>query len=289
MAQQKSHFIENGVQADPCPHLPVELGPHDLGVGPWVWQDKHRYLCEYLWATRGAWASAQWQHRVLLDPFCGPGRIRGKGEAGTRDGGVVAAWRESLAYGAPFTHVFVGDKDPLRVHACVARLRDLGAPVVGFEGAASETVPAMVAQVPQRALTLAYVDPYNLTLLSFDLFKELAALRVDIAAHFSTMDLVRNVGLEFDPSRERFDSTAPGWRSDPAIQKSSRKNLPLQFLRYWQDMVKGLGYHSSHAMPLVHNEEGHAIYRLVFFSRGPWPLRIWGEIAKGNPDQVEMF
>lgn len=46
MAKLKSHFINGGIQPDPCPSLLIEQGTHGLGVGPWVPQDKHRYLCE---------------------------------------------------------------------------------------------------------------------------------------------------------------------------------------------------------------------------------------------------
>jgi len=285
MAQPKSHFMSAGHQPDPCPNRLVERAHHGLGVGPWVPADKHRYLCEYLWATRYAWASPAWKARVLLDPFCGPGRIQVRGENFTRDGGVVAAWRESVASGAPFTHILIGDKDPARANDCAGRLRALGAPVQSFTGPASDTVPLMVKAVPGQALTLAYVDPYNLELLRFDMFQALAPLRVDIAAHFSTMDLHRNVEMEFDPQRDRFDGTAPGWRTHPEIIGVSKKNVPLQFLRYWQDKVVGLGYVCSQAMPLVHNDEGHALYRLVFFARSDWPMKIWGDIARSGVAQ----
>lgn len=288
MALPKSKFVSAGVQPDPCPDLPIERAHHGHGVGAWVPRDKHRYLCEYLWATRHAWASPKWQARVLLDPFCGPGRVQVRGEDFTRDGGTVAAWRESLASGAPFTHIMVGDKDPERVAASVARLSALGAPVQGFVGPASETVPAMALATPSRALTLAYIDPYNLELLRFDMFEALSGLRVDIAAHFSTMDLQRNVELEFDPDRARFDGTAPGWRADPDIRSTSKKNVPLKFLSYWQNKIQGLGYFTSQAMPLVTNNEGHALYRLVFFARSDWPLRIWGDIAKSGETQIGL-
>lgn len=281
MARSSSHFIACGPQADPCPELPVESGPQERGVGSWVPQDKHRMLAEYLFATRMAWRKPAWKHRVLIDPFCGPGRIRVRDESSTRDGGAAVAWRESQAGGFPFTQVFVGDKDPARALACETRLRALGAPAVAIPGPASNTIRQMVAAVPKGALVLAYIDPYNLEHLTFDLFEALAPLRVDIAAHFSTMDLVRNADLELDPDRDRFHRTAPGWRDSPeAALGSSKTNIPARFFAYWEKKVRSLGFTSSKAMPLIKNDAGAGIYRLVFFAKHELPVRVWGDVAK---------
>lgn len=263
---------------DPCPELVVERGPRDEGVGSWVPEDKHRLLREYLTATRHAWG--KWSHRFFIDPFAGPGRIQVKGESFTRDGGAVVAWR-ALEPSAPFTGMLVGDLDGERARACQSRLRALGAPTSMFVGPAEDTVPRMIAQVPAKALCFAYVDPYNLELLTFSLLQRLAALpKIDLAINFCTMDLQRNVDLEFDPTRARFDGTAPGWREQPAIQTCSKVNQKLEYFRYWCEMVKSLGFSHSREMPLVRNEQGHAIYRLVFFARHDLPTRIWGDVAR---------
>lgn len=270
---------------DPNADLIVERGPRGEGVGSWVPAQKHRLLRTYLQATRGAWK--KWPCRIFIDPFSGPGRIQVKGEAFTRDGGAVVAWR-SLAEHAPFTSMLIGDLDPERVGACESRLKAVGAPVSSFVGPALETVKAMVAAVPPRSLCMAYVDPYSLELLSFSILQELAKLKVDLAINFCTMDLQRNLELEFDPKRARFDGTAPGWRDDSALLKSSKQNRKLAFFHYWCRLVGGLGFAHSREMPLVENDQGHAIYRLVFFARSELPTRIWGDVARG-PNRSFQF
>lgn len=136
-------------------------------------------------------------------------------------------------------------------------------------------------------LCMALVDPYNLELLDFSIIKELAKLRkVDLAINFSTMDLQRNAELEFDPNRARFDETAPGWREDPAIRTASKQNVPLAFFKYWCDLVKGLGFEHGKEMPLVHNDQGRPIYRMVFFARHDLPKRIWSDVARGPNRQL---
>lgn len=135
---------------DPYPEQPVERGPHDRGVGRWVPDEKHLYLTRYLNATREA--RKKFKRRVLIDPFCGPGRIQVEGESITRDGGSVAAYRESVASGAPFTHVLVGDIDAKRAHANELRLAAAGASVQMFVGPANQTVDAMIQAIPFGAL-----------------------------------------------------------------------------------------------------------------------------------------
>lgn len=266
------------IHPDPCPDLVVERGPKSEGVGSWVPENKHRLLVEYLHATRHAWK--QWSSRVFIDPFAGPGRIQVKGESFTRDGGAVLAWW-TLADSAPFTKVLIGDVDSERAMACECRLKALGAPAAAIVGPAIKTIPKMIQEVPQGSLCMAFLDPYNLEYLSFSIIQELAKLKVDLAINFSTMDLQRNVELEFDPGRARFDGTAPGWREERSVLSASRPNAKAAFFKYWCDLVRRLGFDHSREMPTVRNAQGHGIYRMVFFARHDLPNRIWSEVARG--------
>jgi hypothetical protein len=97
------------------------------------------------------------------------------------------------------------------------------------------------------------------------------------AVHFSLMDLSRNVDMELDPTRARFDGALPGWRSRvPALSKSS---LPGWFFEEWHREVEALGFTASEEQPLVQTE-GKRLYRLVFFRRHDFPGKIWGDVAK---------
>lgn len=278
MAKRGGRGPDLSVQPDPCPDLVVERGPDDTGVGPWVPADKHRLLCEYLYASRFAWR--KWPERVLIDPFCGPGRVKVRGEVTTREGGTILACR-ALADTAPFTRVLIGDVDGDRVKACAARLRAAQVPVQSFEGPAADTIGRMVAAVPAGTLCMAYIDPYNLQYLSFSILEALSTLKVDLAINFSVMDLTRNADLETDPERARFDGAAPGWRDHVAKSDVSKSGLPQALFAYWMGLVSGLGFSHSKAMPLITNERGGGLYRMVFFARHDLPRRIWGDVARG--------
>lgn len=269
-----------GVDPDPCPDLCIERGPSDLGVGRWVPEQKHERLTKYLDGTKEA--AKRWPKRAFIDPFCGPGRVQVEGETFTRDGGAVIAWRQSVLRGAAFTHVFVGDKLEQRARACAARLTALQAPAKAFVGAATDTVPQMIAELPSGTLCTVYLDPYNLEFLSFDMIRRLAELpKVDFAVHFSIMDLTRNVELAFEDN-PRFDHAAPGWREAVDVRRLSKEATRRAFFDYWMELVAGLGFQFSKEMPLVRNGSNHPLYRLVFFSRHDLPNRIWGDVAKSS-------
>ncbi|MES2401868.1 MAG: three-Cys-motif partner protein TcmP [Pseudomonadota bacterium] len=264
---------------DPCPDLLVDYGPKNEGVGRWVPEQKHLLLANYIGAARQAMKA--WPHRVFIDPFCGPGRIQVAGEGFTRDGGAVVATRQASSWGAPYTRVLLGDIDPERGNPCAARVSALGSNAEIFVGPAVQTVQSMVRKVPSGSLCLAYIDPYNLEYLSFSILEALAKLpKVDIAVHFSLMDLLRNVEFELDPSRARFDDVAPGWRD--ALKGTSKSALPVAFFNYWSELVKSLGFTFSKEMPLVHNNTNHPIYRLVFFARHDLPNKLWDDVAKSK-------
>lgn len=266
-------------EADTHPHLFVDEGKNGVGVGQWVAQEKHRYLSTYIDAARAAAKSKYFSEWVFIDPFCGPGRMRQRGETLTRPGGAVVAWRQSQFSGAPFGTVMVGDIDPVRSGACESRLTALGARVKRFDGPATETVLEMVKAVPPRALCLVYIDPYNLALLSFSMIEALAKLpKVDFVVHFSTMDLIRNVAAELDPERARFDEVSPGWRD--RMSGTANQSLAVAFFRDWYERVKGLGFEFSQAMPLIMNDDQREIYRLAFFARHPLPNDLWADVAR---------
>lgn len=272
--------FELPLTTDSHPDLPIERGPKDTGVRNWVPNQKHTLLAKYIGAARGAMRLTP--KRVFIDPFCGPGRIQVVGEPITRDGGALVAARQAMAHDVGYTQYLVGDLDTVRADACATRLAAVGGAAEAFHGPAVVTVKDMVERVPSSALTLAYIDPYSLEYLSFEIFQTLASLRkVDILVHFSTMDVLRNI--ETERQRKRFDAAAPGWQE--ALKGHNKNNERIAFFNYWRGLVQGLGFNFSKEMSLIHNSNDQEIYRLVFFSRHPLPDKLWNDVAKGpTPD-----
>lgn len=147
----------------------------------------------------------------------------------------------------------------------------------------------MVSAVPSGSLCVAYIDPYNLRHLSFSILKALSALRVDLAINFSTMDLQRNIDFESDPDRAGFDDAAPGWRTHVENRGTSRSGMSVEFFNYWCQLISKLNFQHSKEMPLVVNDHGSGLYRMVFFARHAFPNRIWGDVAKGPNRIFDLF
>ena len=272
---------------DPLPHLPVEFGRTGEGVGRWVPEMKHTFLAKYVEGTRRA--REKFKQRVFVDLFCGPGRIQVRGETMTRPGGAQIVWQHSLLDNVGFTSCLVGDLDASRASACAQRLHAIGAPVTALPGSAESTVDQALQMIPKGALCLAYLDPYNLQYLSFNVIEKLAGLRfVDFAVHFSTMDLRRNVLMEYNPERARFDAAAPRWREHIDPTAFVRGDADEAFFDYWCSLISNLGFSISQRMPLVRDEGNRPLYHLVFFSRHELPNRIWGEVAQGANRELDF-
>ena len=273
--------------ADRVPELPIELGRSNDGVGSWVPDMKHTFLAKYVEGTRQA--RKKFKKRVYVDLFCGPGRIRVKGEESSRHGGAQVAWLHSRLDDAEFTSCLVADLDAARADACAKRLRAFGAPVQAFVGPADDTVDQVLKEIPRDALCLAYLDPYNLQYLTFNIIEKLSRLKyVDFAVHFSTMDLRRNVLMEYSHERARFDSAAPGWREHIDAAAFVRGDADEAFFEYWCGLVSRLGFSISKRMPLVRDDGNRPLYHLVFFSRHPLPNRIWGDVAQGANRELDF-
>lgn len=281
MKQNKRLILSHPPDPDSHPELIIDRGKHNDGVGSWVHGEKHKLLATYIDAARAAATSGKFNHWVFIDPFCGPGRMQSRGESFTRPGGAMVAWRQSQISGAPFSKVFVGDLDKQRVAACASRLSAASCPVQAFHGPAAETAIEMVRAVPPRSLCLVYIDPYNLALLSHAMIAEFAKLqKVDFVVHFSTMDWLRNVGMEMQPDRARFDEVCPGWRE--RLAGVSNSSLPVAFFDHWHQQIRSLGFEFSKAMKLIYNDDQHEIYKLVFFARHNLPLKLWGDVARSE-------
>jgi three-Cys-motif partner protein len=144
-------------------------------VGSWAIEKKLKVLTDYVYASGGARKRYLAKGAAYIDPFCGPGRSLVRETTDFIDGSPVAAFKRALDSPGPFTSINISDGDEELLTAATKRLNALNAPVRPVEGPASEAMPKIVRSLDQYGLHLAFLDPYNLGALSFDLFQELAS------------------------------------------------------------------------------------------------------------------
>ncbi|RWP85140.1 MAG: three-Cys-motif partner protein TcmP [Mesorhizobium sp.] len=258
-------------------------------VGAWA-KTKHEYLCRYVDISRGVrskWLDHGKAGATLIDPFCGPGRCRIRGTNEFIDGGVVAAWKKSADSRTPFSAVYIGDIEPGRVEACKKRLQALNAPVVAFTGNAVATIKTVVGVVNPHSLNFAYLDPYNLETLNFEMIRTLSDLRyVDMLVHVSQMDLQRNLDKYSSGDSTVFDAFIPGWRD--AIKAGNAKATRQAILRYWSELVGRLGVWPSPEPKLVTGPGNQPLYWLLLAAKHELALAFW-KVAANNQRQGNLF
>jgi len=246
-------------------------------VGVWA-KEKHDCLCRYIDISRRArekYLGSGKAGATYIDLFCGPGRCRVRDTGEWIDGGVVAAWKKSRDGGAPFTQVYIGDIDTQLREAAANRLRQMGAPVIEIDGAAVQSVERVVARVNPYGLHFAFLDPFDLANLNFDIIVVLSRLRrIDMLVHVSQMDLQRNAISYARAERSAFDLFAPGWRERVPVDQSQQA-LRQQVFQYWRDRVAGLGVWPSMEMRSLTGGNNQPLYWLLMAAKHPLPHKLW--------------
>jgi three-Cys-motif partner protein len=257
-------------------------------VGPWA-KEKQELLGRYVDISRGARAKFIGPLRpgaTYIDLFSGPGRSKVK-DGGFIDGSCVTAWRKSVEGGSPFTHVYISDKDDLRLNAATKRLQRLNAPVHPIPGPAIEAAGAILKRLEPRGLHFAFVDPFSLGALNFDIFKTLTRRkRMDILVHLSKMDLQRNLDENIGSSASAFDDFAPGWRKVINIDQAQR-GIRNEIIDHWRDLISALGIEASTEMKLLKGSKNQHLYWLLLVANHRLAHTFWK--AAANPEKQDDF
>ncbi|QRQ81098.1 three-Cys-motif partner protein TcmP [Paralysiella testudinis] len=252
--------------------LPAEI------VGEWA-KEKHDCLNRYIDISRGVrkkFVGEDGAGATYIDPFCGPGLCKIKNTNEYIDGGAVAAWKKSVAGGAPFSQVLIGDLDKERLAAAEQRLRTLGAPVKIYQGSATETIKTIVNSLNAYALHFAFLDPYNLETLDFNIIETLSALkRIDMLVHISKMDLQRN-GAKYISKEEHssLDSFIPGWRQRIDVARGNQVQRE-QVFECWKDLIESTGVYSSSDVRLITGSKNQHLYWLLLAAKNDLALKFW--------------
>jgi three-Cys-motif partner protein len=274
-------------QRDPDRYTQGDDGLIVEKVGSWA-VNKLEVVTDYVFASGGARQKYAATGAALIDPFCGPGRSLIRDTTTFIEGSPVAAFKRSLESAGHFTSINISDADPELLDVATKRLTSLGAPVRPVAGPASAAVPQIVRSLNPNGLHLAFLDPYNLSTLSFDLFKELAKLRrIDIIAHVSVSDLQRNADRYAEEDYDQFDRFAPGWRNKVS-KDMAKQPLRAAIMQYWSDEVTALRLPQARHKELIRGDQGQRLYWLILLSRHPLAHDLWQKISSAA-EQPSLF
>ncbi|KHL59195.1 three-Cys-motif partner protein TcmP [Xanthomonas cannabis] len=266
-----------------------EIDPHDglkaEVVGAWA-QEKHARLRHYVDISRAARRKFD-KNSTYIDLYCGPGRAKIKDTTIFIPGGALAA--VDAARSVPFGSIHIADLDEANVQACRHRMGVSGfGPVNHLIGRAEDTAKSVVPKLSRTGLHFAFLDPYNVQSLPFEVLKTLAQMnRMDLLIHLSAMDLTRNVKqLMSSGALELF---APGWREH--VDPAERNDLVVRaVVRHWCNLIRQLGYEDvSDRLELVSGKKNQPLYWLVLASKNELGRRFWGEVSNVTPQHRLPF
>ena len=257
-------------------------------VGPWA-TEKHARVQRYIEiasATRRKYIPPPSWHAgaAYIELFSGPGRSLIKDTTRIIDGSPLAAYKAAQA-SVPFTEMHLNDANPAKSAAVDARLRVLGGAPICYSDPADVAVDKIVAALNPSGLHFAFLDPYNLEGLSFEIIRKLSKLKVDMLIHVSVQDLQRNLD-DYSRPGGVFDTFAPGWKAhvDP---KRAIAHFRAALMKYWIDEICKLGTTPAKGIELIVGSKRQRLYWLVFVSGHSLGRRLW-EAIRDPMRQTEM-
>ena len=269
-----------------CRSVSEEDGLPTREVGYWS-KKKLFFWNRYIEITTSAMVgSPKWPAGLAyVDLFAGPGVCTIK-ESRTRLPGspLIAASAPK-----PFERIILCEKDSALADACEARVRKTssGAKCTVFRGDCNERVHDIAALIPDRALTLAFIDPTGLDAK----FETIATLsrrgQVDLLILFAdSYDIVRNVDLYRDQSDSKLDQVLgpdSGWRSMwDQLDNRCPANIKREFKEIYKTQLgRHLGY-KKFGEETVKNGSV-PLYTLIYASKHERGLDFWDKIATKDP------
>jgi three-Cys-motif partner protein len=251
-------------------------------VGEWA-PEKHARLQRYieiackaraLYAPPPAWRGGA----SYIELFSGSGRSVIRDTKRFIDGSPLVAYKAAAqASGVPFTEIHLNDLVPANSAAVEKRIRALGGVPICYNDQAGVAVDKIVAAVNPNGLHFAFLDPYNLEGLSFDIIRKLSKLkRVDMLIHVSVQDLRRNLD-DYSKPGGVFDSFAPGWHGqvDP---KQAINPFRAALMEYWLGEIRKLGTMPAKGVELIVGSKRQRLYWLVFVSAHDLAQKLWEAI-----------
>ena len=265
-------------QRDPERYIRGDDGLMVEKVGPWA-VEKLKIVTDYVYASGGARKKFLGTGAAYIDPFCGPARSLIRETTNFIDGSPVAAFKRALESPGRFTSINISDGDEELLAAATKRLTALNAPVRPVAGPASEAMPKIIRSLDRYGLHLAFLDPYNLSALSFDLFQQLAKFKnIDIIAHVSVSDLQRNAARYAEEDYDQFEKFAPDWREKVSTDMT-KAAFRAAILKYWSDKVSALGLPQAKHWELIRGDQGQRLYWLILLARHELAHGLWTKIS----------
>jgi len=273
----------------------VKLDPSDgliVGeVGPWA-KEKHLRLSEYIRLASGARAKfvpPRGQGGAgYIELFSGAGRSLIEGTSEYIDGSPLVAYRTAASSGVRFSEIHLNDIDNANASALDIRIRAAGGIAVVHAEPASTAIDKIVYALNPHGLHFAFLDPFNLEFLSFDIIEKLSKFKhMDMLVHVSVQDLQRNLD-RYSVEGGVLDRFAPGWRKKVSNQQAIA-GFRAALLEYWLGEIRKLGTMPAEGMELVVGSKNQRLYWLMFVAAHDLAQKLWDAVRNPGGQQSMGF
>ena len=252
----------------------AEVGSDDLPVlvqGPWS-KDK-LYFVRYFSTLFNGGMKNLWPTRAYVDLFAGPGRCIDRETGVEYDGSPLL----SLQCQTPFTHLFFNDIDDSFVSALRTRQERLypKSNVAYFNLDCNQAAQEIASQLPQGALTLAFIDPWNYE-LNFDSLAHLGQRQAtDLIVTFHTTANKRNAHQDIEAVDAFLDDR--DWRTRYWKSRGNVSRPPtIELIDSFRSRLSSrLGYTQFGDPMPIKNSGGAPIFYLLFAAKHPRALDFW--------------
>jgi three-Cys-motif partner protein len=162
-----------------------------------------------------------------------------------------------------------------------------------FVGDCNNLIDDIASAIPDKALTLVFVDPEGLHIHLRTLQTLTKGRAVDLLVLFADrMDLHRNVEFyanQTESNLDRFLGVECDWRTHwRSLTNQNRDNVCRLFFELYRDQLESkLGYRVF--ADQVMRSRTSAIYRVIYASKHPKGLEFWKKISRFDRSGQQSF
>ncbi len=242
-------------------------------VGPWV--ARKAYFVDRYAQMFATGMKNQWPQRAYVELFAGPGR------SWEAESGRFVPGSPLRSFDREFTDRAFIEMNPEVAAALDQRIRARGATAPVFVGDCNDKIGDLIAAVPPRALTLAFVDPTNWQVRFETIAALVTARKVDLMVSFM-YGAMKRVETADPPALTAFFGT-PAWKD---CLSGARWEVLDDLASLYNAQLEQFGYLPSfRRREIVKNGKNVAMYALILFSRDPRGVEFWGK-AIGGPTET---
>jgi three-Cys-motif partner protein len=263
---------------------PEDDGLYIPEVGEWS-TAKHHFVSRYMDAFTNAMKGKRWNGLYYIDLFAGAGIERIRGTQSLEWGSPLLA--AQIRY--PFTGLCLCERDKRKHDALLKRVGRFPNVQLLPAGDANKCIHKVIQQIPERSLSLAFLDPYGLH-LEYDTIAVLAQRRVDLIIFFPDyLDALRNLDEYYrsdpDSNLDRCLGDGADWRT--ILDEVPHDKRAMKLRQLYEAQLRKLGYSEFDLERISIGK--HPAYLLIFCSCHPAGAKIWRGISLRKPDGQGTF